>query len=57
MLYPDETFPVLLERIRWLEELGFDQVFLPDQRPSGPDVVISVRPLQEMHHGAIQRVR
>lgn len=30
MLYPDESFPVLLERVRWLEELGFDQVFLPD---------------------------
>lgn len=30
MLYPDENLPVLLDRIRWLEELGFDQVFLPD---------------------------
>ncbi|GAB1334042.1 LLM class flavin-dependent oxidoreductase [Streptomyces sp. E-15] len=30
MLYPDEAFPVLAERLRLLEELGFDQVFLPD---------------------------
>lgn len=30
MLYPDAPFPVLRERLVWLEELGFDQVFLPD---------------------------
>ncbi|MEV0536272.1 LLM class flavin-dependent oxidoreductase [Kitasatospora sp. NPDC050463] len=30
MLYPDQPFPVLVERLRWLEELGFDQVFVPD---------------------------
>ncbi|UJB44937.1 LLM class flavin-dependent oxidoreductase [Streptomyces sp. A1-5] len=30
MLYPDQPFPVLAERLGWLEELGFDQVFLPD---------------------------
>ncbi len=30
MLYPDQPFPVLAERLRLLEELGFDQVFLPD---------------------------
>ncbi|MEU4746612.1 LLM class flavin-dependent oxidoreductase, partial [Actinosynnema sp. NPDC023658] len=30
MLYPDRPFPVLVERIRWVESLGFDQVFLPD---------------------------
>jgi len=30
MLYPDRPFPVLIERVKWLEELGFDQIFLPD---------------------------
>ncbi len=30
MLYPDQPFPVLVERLKWLESLGFDQVFLPD---------------------------
>ncbi|MEU0845865.1 LLM class flavin-dependent oxidoreductase [Streptomyces sp. NPDC005962] len=30
MVYPDQPFPVLVERIAWLEGLGFDQVFLPD---------------------------
>jgi alkanesulfonate monooxygenase SsuD/methylene tetrahydromethanopterin reductase-like flavin-dependent oxidoreductase (luciferase family) len=30
MLYPDKPIDVLIERIRWLESLGFDQVFLPD---------------------------
>ena len=30
MLYPDEPIDVLVERIVWLESLGFDQVFLPD---------------------------
>jgi alkanesulfonate monooxygenase SsuD/methylene tetrahydromethanopterin reductase-like flavin-dependent oxidoreductase (luciferase family) len=30
MLYPDERIDVLVDRIQWLEELGFDQVFLPD---------------------------
>ena len=30
MLYPDQPIGVLIERIAWLESLGFDQVFLPD---------------------------
>lgn len=30
MLYPDQPFPVLAERLKWLEDIGFDQVFLPD---------------------------
>lgn len=30
MFYPDQPFPVLTERLRWLEHLGFDQIFLPD---------------------------
>jgi alkanesulfonate monooxygenase SsuD/methylene tetrahydromethanopterin reductase-like flavin-dependent oxidoreductase (luciferase family) len=30
MLYPDQPFPVLIERLKWLESLGFDQIFLPD---------------------------
>jgi alkanesulfonate monooxygenase SsuD/methylene tetrahydromethanopterin reductase-like flavin-dependent oxidoreductase (luciferase family) len=30
MLYPDVPIEVLIERIVWLESLGFDQVFLPD---------------------------
>src|SRR3954468_9822196 len=30
MLYPAQPIPVLVERLRWLESLGFDQVFLPD---------------------------
>ncbi|MEU5212541.1 LLM class flavin-dependent oxidoreductase [Streptomyces sp. NPDC020742] len=30
MLYPDQPVPVLVERLRWLESLGFDQVYLPD---------------------------
>jgi alkanesulfonate monooxygenase SsuD/methylene tetrahydromethanopterin reductase-like flavin-dependent oxidoreductase (luciferase family) len=30
MLYPDQPVPVLLERVQWLADLGFDQVFLPD---------------------------
>jgi alkanesulfonate monooxygenase SsuD/methylene tetrahydromethanopterin reductase-like flavin-dependent oxidoreductase (luciferase family) len=30
MLYPDQPIGVLIERIKWLEELGLDQVFLPD---------------------------
>jgi alkanesulfonate monooxygenase SsuD/methylene tetrahydromethanopterin reductase-like flavin-dependent oxidoreductase (luciferase family) len=30
MVYPDQPFDVLVERVRWLEGLGFDQVFLPD---------------------------
>ena len=30
MLYPDQPVSVLIERISWLESLGFDQVFLPD---------------------------
>lgn len=30
MLYPDQPVPVLVERARWLEGLGFDQVYLPD---------------------------
>jgi alkanesulfonate monooxygenase SsuD/methylene tetrahydromethanopterin reductase-like flavin-dependent oxidoreductase (luciferase family) len=30
MLYPDQPISVLIERIHWLESLGFDQVFLPD---------------------------
>jgi alkanesulfonate monooxygenase SsuD/methylene tetrahydromethanopterin reductase-like flavin-dependent oxidoreductase (luciferase family) len=30
MLYPDEPIDVLIERIMWLESIGFDQVFLPD---------------------------
>jgi len=30
MLYPDQPFPVLVDRARWLEDLGFDQVYLPD---------------------------
>jgi alkanesulfonate monooxygenase SsuD/methylene tetrahydromethanopterin reductase-like flavin-dependent oxidoreductase (luciferase family) len=30
MLYPDRPIDVLIERIKWLESLGFDQVFLPD---------------------------
>lgn len=30
MLYPDQPVPLLVERIKWLEDLGFDQVFLPD---------------------------
>lgn len=30
MLYPDRPIDVLIERIHWLESLGFDQVFLPD---------------------------
>ncbi|MGM1065107.1 LLM class flavin-dependent oxidoreductase [Saccharothrix sp. Mg75] len=30
MLYPDQPFDTLVERFRWLEDLGFDQVFVPD---------------------------
>lgn len=30
MLYPDQPIEALIERIQWLESLGFDQVFLPD---------------------------
>jgi alkanesulfonate monooxygenase SsuD/methylene tetrahydromethanopterin reductase-like flavin-dependent oxidoreductase (luciferase family) len=30
MLYPDQPIDVQIERITWLESLGFDQVFLPD---------------------------
>jgi alkanesulfonate monooxygenase SsuD/methylene tetrahydromethanopterin reductase-like flavin-dependent oxidoreductase (luciferase family) len=30
MLYPDQPVSVLIDRISWLESLGFDQVFLPD---------------------------
>ncbi|MGW1838316.1 LLM class flavin-dependent oxidoreductase [Streptomyces sp. NPDC002067] len=30
MLYPDQPFPVLTARLRRLEELGFDRVYLPD---------------------------
>jgi alkanesulfonate monooxygenase SsuD/methylene tetrahydromethanopterin reductase-like flavin-dependent oxidoreductase (luciferase family) len=30
MLYPDQPVSVLIERISWLESLGFDQVYLPD---------------------------
>jgi alkanesulfonate monooxygenase SsuD/methylene tetrahydromethanopterin reductase-like flavin-dependent oxidoreductase (luciferase family) len=30
MLYPNQPVDVLVERVRWLEQLGFDQVFLPD---------------------------
>jgi alkanesulfonate monooxygenase SsuD/methylene tetrahydromethanopterin reductase-like flavin-dependent oxidoreductase (luciferase family) len=30
MLYPDASLLELPEQFRWLEELGFDQVFLPD---------------------------
>lgn len=30
MLYPDQSFDVLIERVVWLEDLGFDQVFFPD---------------------------
>ncbi|MFF2080853.1 LLM class flavin-dependent oxidoreductase [Kitasatospora sp. NPDC058162] len=30
MLYPDQPVPVLVDRLRYLEGLGFDQVFLPD---------------------------
>lgn len=30
LLYPDQPFDVLVERVRWLESLQFDQVFLPD---------------------------
>jgi alkanesulfonate monooxygenase SsuD/methylene tetrahydromethanopterin reductase-like flavin-dependent oxidoreductase (luciferase family) len=30
MLYPDQPIEVLIERMKWLESLGFDQVFLPD---------------------------
>lgn len=41
MLYPDLPFPELIEQARWVESLGFDQVFLPDhaanlQDPGGP---------------------
>jgi alkanesulfonate monooxygenase SsuD/methylene tetrahydromethanopterin reductase-like flavin-dependent oxidoreductase (luciferase family) len=30
MLYPDVPFPTLIEQARWVESLGFDQIFLPD---------------------------
>jgi alkanesulfonate monooxygenase SsuD/methylene tetrahydromethanopterin reductase-like flavin-dependent oxidoreductase (luciferase family) len=30
MLYPDRPFPELVARAQWIEELGFDQVYLPD---------------------------
>jgi alkanesulfonate monooxygenase SsuD/methylene tetrahydromethanopterin reductase-like flavin-dependent oxidoreductase (luciferase family) len=30
MLYPDLPFPELIAQARWVEELGFDQIFLPD---------------------------
>lgn len=30
MLYPDVPFPTLIEQARWVESLGFDQVYLPD---------------------------
>ncbi|HEY0165629.1 MAG TPA: LLM class flavin-dependent oxidoreductase [Jatrophihabitans sp.] len=30
MLYPDQPVEVLVERALWLEQLGFDQVYLPD---------------------------
>ena len=30
MLYPDQPVPVLVERAQWLEQLGFDQIYLPD---------------------------
>ncbi|MFF2808813.1 LLM class flavin-dependent oxidoreductase [Streptomyces sp. NPDC058000] len=30
MLYPDQPFPVLTERLRRLEDLRFDHVYLPD---------------------------
>ncbi|MFJ9408782.1 LLM class flavin-dependent oxidoreductase [Streptomyces sp. NPDC101393] len=30
MVYPDQPFPVLAERLRWLESLGFDQIYFPD---------------------------
>jgi alkanesulfonate monooxygenase SsuD/methylene tetrahydromethanopterin reductase-like flavin-dependent oxidoreductase (luciferase family) len=30
MVFPDQPFPVLMERFAWLESLGFDQIFLPD---------------------------
>jgi alkanesulfonate monooxygenase SsuD/methylene tetrahydromethanopterin reductase-like flavin-dependent oxidoreductase (luciferase family) len=41
MLYPDRPFPILAQRVRWLEDLGFDQVFMPDhsadlRMPGGP---------------------
>jgi alkanesulfonate monooxygenase SsuD/methylene tetrahydromethanopterin reductase-like flavin-dependent oxidoreductase (luciferase family) len=30
MIYPDLPFPEFIERLHWLEELGFDQILLPD---------------------------
>ena len=30
MLYPDVPFPELIRQAQWMEELGFDQIFLPD---------------------------
>ena len=41
MLYPDGSLLDLPRQFRWLEELGFDQVFVPDHsadpfRPGGP---------------------
>ncbi|HEU5157694.1 MAG TPA: LLM class flavin-dependent oxidoreductase [Streptosporangiaceae bacterium] len=30
MMYPDQPYPLLVERIKWLESLGFDQICLPD---------------------------
>jgi alkanesulfonate monooxygenase SsuD/methylene tetrahydromethanopterin reductase-like flavin-dependent oxidoreductase (luciferase family) len=30
MLYPDQPYSLLVERVKWLESLGFDQIFLPD---------------------------
>jgi alkanesulfonate monooxygenase SsuD/methylene tetrahydromethanopterin reductase-like flavin-dependent oxidoreductase (luciferase family) len=30
MIYPDRPFPEFIELLQWFEELGFDQIFLPD---------------------------
>lgn len=30
IVYPDQPIDVLVDRIKWLETLGFDQAFLPD---------------------------
>lgn len=38
MLYPDVPFPELIRRAQWMEELGFDQIFLPDHSANLQDL-------------------
>jgi alkanesulfonate monooxygenase SsuD/methylene tetrahydromethanopterin reductase-like flavin-dependent oxidoreductase (luciferase family) len=38
MLYPDVPFPTLIEQARWVESLGFDQIYLPDHSANLQDL-------------------